>query len=191
MAQIVEQKTGRKRKPTAPLPVDGYASNTTDDDMSPQSAPYTTNSETLSDREMRSQEVGQNPDEQGPNTEISRTPYRTINQAPQPRVVRDVSDDMSPTSGGSDSPFPQESAWDRIRREAASGQSQSPSTPGYSAEKRQTPRQESAPGDSFTFSATDEERQLAKQDAQKDFDARVERERQGRDFEDSTARKKW
>jgi len=36
--------------------------------------------------------------------------------------------------------------------------------------------------DSFTFDEREEDRQLAKAEAQRDFDARIERERQGRDF---------
>jgi hypothetical protein len=45
------------------------------------------------------------------------------------------------------------------------------------------------PGDSFAFSTTEEDRQLARAEAQKKFDARVERERQGKDFNDSG--RKW
>jgi hypothetical protein len=44
-------------------------------------------------------------------------------------------------------------------------------------------------GDSYSFSNSDEERQLAKTEAQKEFDARIERERQGRDFDDRGRRR--
>ncbi|KZF19474.1 hypothetical protein L228DRAFT_251068 [Xylona heveae TC161] len=43
----------------------------------------------------------------------------------------------------------------------------------------------SGAGDSFTFSSTDEDRQLAQNEAQRDFDQRLERERQGGDFSSS------
>jgi hypothetical protein len=189
MAQLVEQKTGKTRKPAGPLPVDGFTSSA-DDDMSPQSAPYTTNGEAFSDREIRTHEVAQNPNESAPAVESRRTPYRTASQVPQPRVTSDVSEEISTNSGTSESPYPQESAWDRIRRKSASGQPQT-SAPGISVNRKQTERQGAMVGDSFAFSSTDEERQLAKEEAQKDFDARVERERQGRNFEEGIAKKSW
>jgi hypothetical protein len=193
MAQLVEQKTGKTRKSTSPLPADGYASNTKSDDMSPQSTPYTSHRESSFDREIPSQEPGQHLDGQDTATETRRSPYRTFDRTPLPHTARDDSGDMSPISGGSESPYPRESAWDRIRREAASGQSQSqsPSTTGSNVDRRQAARQKVTSGDSFTFSATDEERQLAKQEAQKDFDARLEKERQGRDFEEGSVGRKW
>jgi hypothetical protein len=88
------------------------------------------------------------------------------------------------------------SAWDRIRRGAAAGgrsgqQGQYPTQTGPMNESVQRePRQGSTLGDSFSFAKTDEERQLAKDEAQRDFDARIERERRGENFED-TNRRRW
>jgi hypothetical protein len=71
-----------------------------------------------------------------------------------------------------------ESAWDRVRRQ--SGPSEQPSTPKVWQSRSNVPLT-----DSFTFDEREEDRQLAKAEAQKEFDARVERERQGKDFNDS------
>lgn len=47
-------------------------------------------------------------------------------------------------------------------------------------------------GDSFTFSKTEEERNLAQIEAQKEFDARVEKERRGGDFSSGNGdQKRW
>lgn len=76
-----------------------------------------------------------------------------------------------------------ESAWERIRRENSSADSSS-STPSVNRNRRREPRrnrqEESQDGaDSFTFSRATEERSYAKDEAQKRFDERVERERRG------------
>lgn len=91
------------------------------------------------------------------------------------------------------------SAWDRIRRgeQSAShpdrrddGDRSGPPSPPSSWPRRpamkgfETQQQEEQPsptpkGDSFTFSRSDRDRLLAKEDAQREFDERVERERRG------------
>ena len=103
-------------------------------------------------------------------------------------------DDASPTGGS----FPLNedknsggSTWDRIRRNAASGQAQ-PDQRSHHNTARPIQREQSESstlGDSFSFSSTDEERQLAKTEAQREFDDRLERERKGGDFEDRG--KRW
>jgi hypothetical protein len=194
MARMVEEKTGKTRSPAGQPSqnMDDYISQAPDGDMSPQSAPYTTDRTTLSDHEMRSQEMGQSPDESVLSSkQTSRTVDKTTRRVPQPRITHEALDDISPTSGAQESSYPQESAWERIRRESAAGQQQSSTVPRYPVDKRQVGRQGVPPGDSFTFPATDEERQLAKQEAQKDFDARVEQERHGNDFEESSRGKRW
>lgn len=81
---------------------------------------------------------------------------------------------------------PAGSAWERLRQQAASGQSQ-PST-----SRTQSPsRTSSQEGDSFSFSNSDEDKQLGRAEAQKQFDARIDREREGKDFEDSRGRRGW
>ena len=60
-----------------------------------------------------------------------------------------------------------------------------PSTGKRRARKADSQREQqegSTLGDSFAFSRTEEERSYAKDEAQKQFDERVERERRGEDF---------
>jgi len=108
----------------------------------------------------------------------------------------DAWDDASPTGGQgiteSTSNTPQGSAWDRVRRGERGASS--PSKSGGRPQSNQSPwarqqnetqkeqREGSTTGDSFAFSKTEEERAYAKDEAQKEFDARVERERRGGDF---------
>lgn len=92
-------------------------------------------------------------------------------------------DDASPTGGLFQSEVQGqsnagESAWERLRRGA-----QPNPQPG-----RREPPQRGPPGsnlgDSFTFADTEEERRRAQERAQREFDAKIERERQGKDFND-------
>lgn len=71
------------------------------------------------------------------------------------------------------------SAWERLRQQAVSGKS-SPSTSASPSSNRAR-----SDGDDFTFSSRDEDKQLAKSEAQKEFDARIERERSGKDFDEN------
>ncbi|KAK4544347.1 hypothetical protein LTR36_004238 [Oleoguttula mirabilis] len=89
------------------------------------------------------------------------------------------------------------SSWDRLRKGAMTGEqnrSFKGSQPSESAGSR-APAQggdNSSLGDSFSFSSNDEDRQLAKSEAQRDFDARIEREREGRNFDEKGGGKgKW
>lgn len=95
-------------------------------------------------------------------------------------------DDASPTAGndpnmGTPQPYTQQSgpgSWDRLRR-GGSPQSGLPSarqTTTRSAPTRDTPDFETK-SDSFSFSNSEEERRLAKDQAQKEFDAMLEKER--------------
>ncbi|MCJ1309879.1 hypothetical protein MMC25_003540 [Agyrium rufum] len=84
-----------------------------------------------------------------------------------------ASSSSSAQSGGSGGG----SSWDRIRQQATK---QSPS--GNSGSSR-GPQAVQGRGDGYSISASDEERSFAKDDAQRDFDARIERERRGGDFE--------
>lgn len=91
-------------------------------------------------------------------------------------------DDASPTAGNDpDMSTPQPysrqsggSAWDRLRR-----QSSPPSSPQRSSRTgptRETPDFETK-GDSFSFSSSEGEKRLAREQAQKEFDAMLEKER--------------
>jgi hypothetical protein len=108
----------------------------------------------------------------------------------------DAWDDASPTGGQgiaeSTVQTSQGSAWDRVRR--GEKPAPSPSKSGGKPQPKQSPwsrqqhetqkeqREGATTGDSFAFSKTEEERTYAKEEAQKEFDARVERERRGGDF---------
>ncbi|KAE8440451.1 hypothetical protein EG329_007595 [Mollisiaceae sp. DMI_Dod_QoI] len=114
----------------------------------------------------------------------------------------DMFDDASPTGGqgmmDDETPArPQGSAWERLRRgeKPVSNPSKTTSRPSQGPQSQQQienqweQRQGSTLGDGYTFSKTDEERSYAKEEAQKEFDARIERERRGGDFD--SGNKKW
>lgn len=132
---------------------------------------------------------------------VSRAPSQpSSTQEPREQQFEDF-DDASPTGGQGPraDTASSGSAWDRIRsgsntrpsgqREGSawptnsdtpasqSGQSAWSKLQNYNQEE---PRQSSA--DSFTYNKKEEERSLAKSEAQKEFDARIERERRGGDF---------
>ena len=89
-------------------------------------------------------------------------------------------DDASPTSStdSQSTSTTSGSAWDRVRQNASSS-----SRSNYGGERfRGQQGRESSGADNYSFSSAEEEKQLAKDEAQKDFDARLERERQGGDF---------
>jgi len=90
-----------------------------------------------------------------------------------------TAEDSSPRTSGS--------SWDRLRQGAMSGEQKQSSfrgmQPSESAGSRASARggDNATTGDSFSFSKSDEDRQLAKSQAQSEFDRMVEREREGRD----------
>ena len=92
-------------------------------------------------------------------------------------------DELSPTGGagavGNDDSNAGGSVWDRIRQSSMSGSSPRKGD-GY--------EQERSGDDGFAYSSTEEEKAYARMEAQKEFDARVEKEREGRDFD---AGRKW
>ena len=84
------------------------------------------------------------------------------------------------------------SAWERLRRQASASEA-SESTTTSTRPRRQIPASQSPKnedGDSFSYSSSEEEKQLARDEAQRDFDAQVERERQGENFGDG-GRRRW
>ncbi|CAI6240340.1 unnamed protein product [Periconia digitata] len=103
-------------------------------------------------------------------------------------------DDASPTGGlfqaetenPASAPDTSGSAWDRIRRGGTVPPIQPPPRPGRPPYRAQ--REQSTIGDSFTFAGSDEERQRGQEQAQREFDERLERERQGKDFSDENRR---
>ena len=114
-------------------------------------------------------------------------------------------DDASPTGGAgaradtpAHQPQRQGSAWDRVRRGAGKAptgrQTDSEQVQQQSGGWVGTREQTQDPTDSneYAFSRSDEERNLARIEAQKEFDSRVERERRGGDFSSGSGdQKRW
>lgn len=107
-------------------------------------------------------------------------------------------DDASPTGGErvTDTQSTGGSAWERIRQQAQTGRSPRSVGPGQKTRNpvaaQEQPANESSSADNYSFSSTDRERQIARDEAQKEFDARVERERRGGDFSSGSGdQKRW
>ncbi|KAI9841798.1 MAG: hypothetical protein M1837_000392 [Sclerophora amabilis] len=164
-----------------------------------------------SDLQMQETESRQQPPVSRGGPENRASAFQIDKVASQPRSFEDDLDDASPTAQSFDSNAntnPESgSAWGRIRN-----QSDPPSSPNGNSANRyerrppgssslqnawakrrsgiQKEQQEgSIIGDSHTFPKSEEDRQLARQEAQKEFDDRVERERQGGDFDRSNPEK--
>lgn len=116
----------------------------------------------------------------------------------------DIIDDASPTGGqgmyGNTTPAQtQGSAWERLRRgekpapnpSRTTGSANSGSRAQQQMQTQREQREGATLGDSYTFSKSDEERSYAKDEAQKEFDARIERERRGGDFNTGAGNRKW
>ncbi|EXM02951.1 hypothetical protein NOF04DRAFT_20867 [Fusarium oxysporum II5] len=131
----------------------------------------------------------------------------TTQQSQQPNddwsVLDDDDDDASPIAASSrNKPVssPAGSAWERIRQQSQGPTQQSDyQSRTWAAHSQTGSRQESQSGwgtrsagsssDSFSFSKSDEERAVAKEQAQDEFDRLVERERKGVDQEKAWGRK--
>jgi hypothetical protein len=168
------------------------------DDMSPTGGAYEEEMRMQSDAFVRD-------DWQTPQSENSKQPWQDstsfsgaattspTNTPPATSKPQRPANSSSPQSSSTSKQSG--SAWDRLRRDAMSRGSQ----PGSSASSqsssarsniRSSPQSDS---DSFSFSQGYEDKQLARSEAQKEFDARIEREREGKDFDDSRGGggKKW
>lgn len=114
-------------------------------------------------------------------------------------------DDASPTGGlfqdevtaNANTPSqpqvrPGESTWEALRRGVRPAPVPAPNRMDRrrAEPERREQREGSTLGDSFTFVEGDEERKRERERAQREFDERLERERQGRDFE-TEERKRW
>ncbi|TVY12830.1 hypothetical protein LARI1_G009389 [Lachnellula arida] len=135
------------------------------------------------------------------------TPVPT--QAPEPQSQPfDVFGEDPPTAAqqsaipDTQASQPRGSAWERLRRGQQPGaqgggwdavrQTQGPGQSEWSKQQAQSQRdqkQGSTFGESYSISKTDEERSYAKEEAQREFDAQVERERRGGDFAGN--QKRW
>jgi len=184
-----------RRQNTQPQPVAKSNQENWQDDMSPQAGNSQVDMAVLSENQRRTQEGMKRPYSRWDSTDSNQTSFGEGKVTQQTRSFDRDFDDTSPTIN----PTPESSrsggsTWDRLRRQAREGKSQSSqpasnriASDGRDAEREQ--RDRSMSGDSFAFSTTEEDRQLARAEAQKEFDARVERERQGQDFNDSG--RKW
>ncbi|KAL8947862.1 MAG: hypothetical protein Q9222_005900 [Ikaeria aurantiellina] len=145
-----------------------------------------TNTGILSDAQMQAQETRQQASPKNSTTENRAPTIRLEKVESQPDSFADsFGDDGPSTEGRAESSSPG-STWDRIRSQASRSKG-----PGQSWNAIQKEQQAgSTAGESFTFSSEDQQRQLAKDEAQNDFDSRIERERRGGSFNDGGG-KKW
>jgi len=167
------------------------------------------NTGALSDDQMRAREMAMQADSSRQSVGNPENTFQMEKVDSQP-VGFDMIDDASPTAGNQSMNAGSNSGnvWERLRqgnaplsRSDSSSRNQTgrpytqPSSGGAWADRRgaaniqSEQREGSTVGDSFTFSNTDEERQLAKMEAQREFDARVERERRGEGFDEN--KKRW
>ncbi|KAF2733152.1 hypothetical protein EJ04DRAFT_276454 [Polyplosphaeria fusca] len=129
-------------------------------------------------------------DDQGHSTESQQASNSSPSQSryDRTRVARGerTDDDMSSTGGlfqgetTHTQPTPGESAWDRLRRGVKPSPTQQP-VPRIDNHRKDR-KEGSSFGDDYTFAGPDRDK------AQREFDERIERERQGKDFSDE---KRW
>lgn len=106
-------------------------------------------------------------------------------------AAEDHSSSSSTESDWSQEPSDGGSAWERIRRGAglsASGKNEHRGTTNSRGTGEQREGSGSSGSDEFSFSSLEQERSYAQEEAQRDFDARVEKERQGGDFSEKSGR---
>ncbi|KAF1970255.1 hypothetical protein BU23DRAFT_213408 [Bimuria novae-zelandiae CBS 107.79] len=180
--EAARARNAERSTPGAPAQVPWNVRKPTsaDDDMSPTAGnePWSSSSDSSWGNETL-------PSDAPPNAEAQRQPSNPYSR-PSRSSRRDDDNDASPTGGMFQDEVqsqskPGESAWERLRRGGAPTQGSSSSTNG-----RQPPYQEqkggSTQGDSFNFVDSDDERRQEKERAQREFDARIEQERRGKDF---------
>ena len=154
----------------------------------------------MSDSQMRTQEVRAQPEKAKSPADNRASTFQMEQVSKQPKNFDDDYDDASPTGGrgamddedAGGSGGGGGSVWERIRQQQASGGSSPPAqSRGRGMDGvRQEQQQDSTTGDSFSFSRSEEERNYAKEEAQREFDERVEKERKGRDFSSGSG-KRW
>lgn len=107
----------------------------------------------------------------------------------EPKYPTDNHGGISSGKGGR-SQEPNGSAWERLRREAISGSDNS-STRTMELGRVAAQTQQTLTESDFTFSSSEQERSYAREEAQRDFDERVEQERAGGDFGSNGAGRRW
>lgn len=139
----------------------------------------------MNDQQMIQTQTRQQEDAWSNSAENRASTFDMNKAAPQ----RPSADRQAANQGeGAASPPQGGSSWERLRKQAATNGGSSGSS---SRTSRRTGDQSEGSSDdnSFSFNQGDEDKQLAKYEAQKDFDARLDRERSGGDF--SEGRKRW
>ncbi|EOA81873.1 hypothetical protein ACJQWK_05394 [Exserohilum turcicum] len=128
------------------------------------------------------------PPAQRQSNRSSSSPFDDDDASPTGGLFQDeVTNSQSQSQGQT---RPGESSWDRIRRGGQPVPLQRPQRQPRRAEpERREQREGSTLGDSYTFVGDDEERNRERERAQQEFDARIEKERQGGDFSDDE--KRW
>ena len=188
--EAARARNAERSVPGAPAPVPWNARKPTpaDDDMSPTAGneSWPSSSDTAWGSETMSSDSP-------PESQRRQQPISFSDRSSRREPRRDDDDDMSPTGGMFQDEVrsqskPGESAWERLRR----GGAPPPQGPPPSMSRRRPPYQEqregSTLGDSFTFVDSDDERRAERERAQREFDARIEQERQGNDFDEE---KRW
>lgn len=144
----------------------------------------------LSDAQMRTQESRQQASPRKSPTSNRASTFQIEKVEKQPIGFDDDFDDASPAAQNRAEDSQSGNTWDRIRRNAQKqGSGARNGNRGWDSIRKEQ-QVGSTTGDSFTFSSADQERQLAQDEAQKEFDAKVERERQGGNFSESRG-KRW
>ena len=141
----------------------------------------------LDDAQMIQQQTRQQADAQSSSSDNSASTFDLNKAAPhRPSASRQAANQGE---GAAQAPHTAQSgsSWERLRQQAAT---RSGSSSGAPRTLRGQQSENSSEDDSFSFSQGDEDRQLAKAEAQRDFDARLERERSGKDFEGNGG-KRW
>ena len=199
--QRLEQSVQRRK---SGLPSDNMSTQESQygqsDDMSPQMETQTTleRGENVRSR-GRDQYIRSSPKEPAPQSSTGErqmddnSGYRYSSQDDASPFNAPEQSSLSSATGGSawdrvrTQAGQRESAWDRVRRGGGSNGDQSSSSSWQS----QSGGGNQPLTDSFTFDQRDEDRQLARSEAQKDFNARLDRERQGKDFNDTKGGRMW
>ncbi|KAK6434927.1 hypothetical protein LTR95_008890 [Oleoguttula sp. CCFEE 5521] len=141
----------------------------------------------MSDAQLSVQQTRQDEEYRATSTESAPSVQQAtpMQQSPGPRATSSSSSTSDPQSGG---------VWERLRREAAAGKSNAGTTTTGNRRPSNTvseQKQGSTLGDSFAFSDSNDDRQTSRAEAQREFDARMDQERQGKDFETGRGGKKW
>lgn len=169
------------------------------DDMSPTGGAFQedfvqSGSDTglMDDGQMQAQEYRQRANARESPTENNQNTYdysrmKTQTKSADQQASQSAQDSTRRSGGGGSGGGG--GAWDKIRQGALSNTSTRPNT----QQQQQSRSTGDSSGASFNFSPGDEDKQLAKSEAQRDFDARVERERAGKDFEEQGDRsgRRW